>query len=74
MMIRQNGASVTGSPTGTLYPADRCTWLYEYDDGTTEYQITDGMFYPGHAAPINLLSNITLGVIGKSGRFVPITE
>ena len=73
MMIRQNGASVTDSPTGTLYPADRCTWQYSYDEGTTEYSITDGVFY-GVSSTINLESNITLGVIGKSGRFVPITE
>ena len=74
MMIRQNGASVPNSPTGTLYPADRCTWMYTYDEGTTQYDITDAFFYPGNAGAVDLLSNVTLGVIGKSGRFVPITE
>ena len=73
MMIRQNGTGVTDSPTGTLYPADRCTWTYTYDEGTTQYDIDNGTFY-GVGSTIPLGDNLTLGVIGKSGRFVPITE
>ena len=74
MVIRQNASGVTGSPQGTFYPADRCTWVQTYDNATRNYDINTGFFYPGHAGPVTLGSDITLGFIGKSGRFVGITE
>ena len=68
-MIRQN----TGTATGTLYPADRCTWRHVYNSTTGQYDISDAMFH-GATAIVDLEDDVTLGFIGKSGRFVPITE
>ena len=72
MMIRANG-------TGVLYPADRCTWTLTYDNSTQQYDINTAIFYTGAgsataAHTIDLGSDVTLGYIGKSGRFVGITE
>ena len=74
MVIRQNATGVANSPQNTLYPADRCTWTHRYDAVTRQYDIDNGMFYPGNAAAISLENDITLGFIGKSGRFVGISE
>ena len=74
MVLRQNAANAASdpSPQGTIYPADRCTWQQRYLND--QYDIETAIFYPGHAAPIALGDNVTLGFIGKSGRFVPITD
>ena len=74
MAIRQRGTTTT---VGTIYPADRCSWVQTYDGGTEgigHYEINGGMFYPGNAGAVALGDNIELGFVGKSGRFVPITE
>ena len=74
MVLRQNAANAPDhdSPQGTIYPADRCTWTQRYLND--QYDVEAVMFYPGHAAPIELGDNVTLGYIGKTGRFVPITH
>ena len=73
MMIEFNDAS---AGTTTLYPADRCTW--RQIPTANGYEPSFVMFYPGNAAPVDLTGvagdRITLGYIGKSGRFVPISE
>ena len=66
MMIRANAS-------GVLYPADRCTWTHSYDSTTQQYDIDTVTFY-GVDSTIDVGSNATLGYIGKSGRFVPISE
>ena len=63
------------------FPADRCIWKYfgtegqEYADG--QYDLNRVFFVPGNGdAPISLNTGgltTTLGVIGKSGRFVGLT-
>ena len=80
MMIRVNG----GANIGRLYPADRCTWTHTYNSATEQYDVNGAVFYTGATnvvsgqpnAPltIDLGSNVTLGYIGKSGRFVGISE
>ena len=66
-----------------MYPADRCTWTQEPSRDRRGYAIRDAAFYPGNAAQIALGSisaaneevlNVELGFIGKSGRFVGITD
>ena len=72
-VISFNDSSATAT---TFYPADRCTW--EQEQLTNGYQVSNVMFYPGNAAAVDLTGEsgdmITLGYIGKTGRFVPITE
>ena len=58
-------------------PADRCTWRQTYDGDANQYSVINVMYYPGNAAavPIAGVGTTThLGYIGKSGRFVPITD
>ena len=54
-----------------IYPADRCVWKF-VAGAAGGYDIISADFYPGNAAAVPLGSP-RLGVIGKSGRFVPIT-
>ena len=65
---------------GTFYPADRCTFRTVYDTDLTNYVVTTNpraTFY-GTTTTIPLSNNSSerprLGYIGKSGRFVPMTE
>ena len=55
------------------FPADRCVWSQSYDANAREYTITGARFF-GNGASSAPISNAQLGYIGKSGRFVPITE
>lgn len=73
-VIKQNAAGVTGSPQNTLHPADRCTFMSANAADDRGYDISAGMFYPGNAAAVDLGDDITLGYMGKSGRFVPISN
>ena len=62
--------TITQSETGT-FPADRCFWRTEADsDGG--YTVIEAEFI-GHDAFVPL-SNPVLGYIGKTGRFVAITN
>lgn len=72
-----------GSLTNRLFPADRCSWSQDDDTDDRGYIITDAIFYPGRTGEIGgqtvsgagiQISNPQLGYIGKSGRFVPITD
>lgn len=79
MMVIQNS-------NGIIYPADRCTWQIRTDPDGNGYNIHNVRFYPGSAGtgtdPADGHIQITtgtdytarLGLIGKSGRFVPITD
>ena len=64
------------SDNKTIYPADRCSWR-QVDSTGSGYSINTVMFYPGNAGAENLSGSGTsnrLGFIGKSGRFVGISE
>ena len=75
MMIRGR----TGSQSAdNYYPADRCTWQYDtsFTDG---YRIDTVRFFPGGGTDANGVAFLAspqpvLGYIGKSGRFVEITN
>ena len=60
----------------TIFPADRCTWQ-QVDSTGSGYSIDVVRFYPGDTNATDLsgtnLSNM-LGYIGKSGRFVAISN
>ncbi|MCH9733913.1 MAG: hypothetical protein K0U78_05085 [Actinomycetia bacterium] len=56
-----------------IYPADRCVFKSTYNSTTTGYDISAASFYPGNAAAVTI-DNPTMGVIGKSGRFTPISN
>ena len=68
---------------GNIFPADRCTWAQQ-DDPAGGYRITNANFYPGASvdgvlglsAPAThiAIASPVLGYIGKSGRFVAITN
>ena len=55
-----------------IYPADRCVWKFA-TVASGGYEIVSAEFYPGDAPAVSL-SAPRLGVIGKSGRFVPISN
>lgn len=73
-----------------IYPADRCSWDQRPSATGNGYHIVHAVFYPGGVIQnriattgtdtiagtpvIDDLQDPILGYIGKSGRFVPITE
>ena len=73
-------ATHQGFGAGTyILPADRCTWEYAnpaYNDGNYRvaevilYRSTDNVSF---ALTDTVIDSITLGTIGKSGRFVGMT-
>ena len=63
-----------------IFPADRCTWVSN-EDASGGYFINDVVFFTGDAAGVELAggsgattNKFTLGYIGKTGRFTPITN
>ena len=75
MMVIEHTNATAATPVTTIFPADRCTWR-QVDD-TNGYSIDVVLFYPGNTNATDLtgtnLSN-RLGYIGKSGRFVAISN
>ena len=77
----------TTLPAGDIayFPADRCTWKYvtpgvqgETESGYAagQYRLREAWFYSGHQNGVSLVNNntnVTLGYIGKTGRFVGMT-
>lgn len=63
----------TSSLTNHLFPADRCVWLQDDDTDGRGYIIRNVQFFPGDAPGVTV-NNARLGYIGKSGRFVPISD
>ena len=66
-----------------IYPADRCTWVQEPSSDGGGYAITSATFYNGNDDGTELRTSsipgahvgpVRLGYIGKSGRFVAITD
>ena len=76
MMMIEHTNATAATPVVTLFPADRCTWRQETTSGGG-YSIDVVLFYPGNTNATDLtgtnLSN-RLGYIGKSGRFVAISN
>ena len=76
--VRTGGTAVHNvQPNSTgIYPADRCSWMQVPE--TRGYSIDRVFFYTGNAAAVQLdpdgIVSIELGFIGKSGRFVAITN
>ena len=65
--------ALTSGATTTIYPADRCTWT-EHSDANG-YHIEAPMFVTDSAAAIGATGDtIELGYIGKSGRFVSVSN
>ena len=67
-----------GTPVSrvNIHPADRCTWTQGTDVNGDGYTIGNAFFYPGAggAGSDIAITSPVLGVIGKSGRFVAITN
>ena len=64
---------VAGPTVFHNFPADRCVWAQSYSQTTQQYTITSARFF-GNTSPGAAIGNAELGYIGKSGRFVPITQ
>ena len=63
----------------TIYPADRCTWQQVNNTATTtnaaSISINGPRFYDGQTAGGTVIAGeVQLGFIGKSGRFVRISD
>ena len=61
------------------FPADRCVWSQSYVGTENAYRITGARFFGHGGGATNppaaaVIQNAELGYIGKSGRFVPITD
>lgn len=77
MVIRAQNAASGGIPvasgsTFNIFPADRCTWRQQ-DSTNGGYEITFARFLSNEASALTLTAP-TLGYIGKSGRFVAISN
>ena len=90
VMNTGTGAAATGGLSllaGASYnfPADRCVWTVSDSSDDRGYRVVGAFFYDGasaslttgEAAPAALHGTnliIRFGYIGKSGRFVPVTD
>ena len=79
LVIRINPAA-TGEAT-RIYPADRCSWVQTDAPASSapgQYSISSVTVYRGNDNGENVGTatgdTTQLGVIGKTGRFTPITE
>ena len=63
---------IKSDSTGVIYPADNCSWKQAASASGNGYTINTANFYgTGSAVAI---ANPVLGIIGKSGRFVKISD
>ena len=72
-------AGINKTATNTvILPADRCTWTDAgYIAADNQYAISNVNFYPGNAGSVSVTgsnTDVQLGYIGKSGRFVGISD
>ena len=61
------------SETGTTFAADRCVWRTE-PDSNGGYTVVEAEWVPVSGTTYVSISNPVFGYIGKSGRFVAITN
>jgi len=66
MLVVKDGTSTV------IYPADRCSWKQADDTSGYGYKINTAVFY--NATGTTSIANPVLGYIGKSGRFVAISN
>ena len=59
--------------TQYILPAENCIWEQEDSPDGRGYRITDARYIHTNGQAENL-ADAVLGYIGKSGRFVPISE
>lgn len=57
---------------GVIYPADQCTWKQADSSSGSGYTINTAKFY-GTGSGV-AITGPSLGIIGKSGRFVKISD
>lgn len=55
------------------FPADRCQWIIEDSTDGVGYAISNARFHPNTGA-LETITNPRFGYIGKTGRFVPVTD
>jgi hypothetical protein len=63
---------IKSDSTGVIYPADNCSWKEAASASGHGYTINTANFYGTGAAVV--IANPVLGFIGKSGRFVKISD
>ena len=68
-----------------IFPADKCSWAQDDSASGNGYSISDAVFYPGFNGTVTgqalgtgqagiAINDAVLGYIGKSGRFVAISN
>lgn len=81
-------ANAAGSTVNIIIPAEKCVWAQNNATDGRGYRISNLRFYPGAslssgnneegqglpAAHSSRTVLVRLGYLGKSGRFVPISE
>jgi len=63
---------IKNNTTGVIYPADNCSWKEAASSSGNGYTINTANFY-GTGSAVAITSPV-LGFIGKSGRFVKISD
>lgn len=63
---------IKSDTTGVIYPADACSWKEAASTSGYGYTINTANFYGTGAAVA--IANPVLGFIGKSGRFVKVSD
>jgi len=63
---------IKSDSTGVIYPADNCSWKEAASGSGYGYTINTANFY-GTGAAVTI-ANPVLGFIGKSGRFVKVSD
>ena len=63
---------IKSDSTGVIYPADNCTWKQAASASGNGYTINTANFYGTGSAVV--IADPVLGIIGKSGRFVKISD
>ena len=63
---------IKSDSTGVIYPADNCSWKQSASTSGKGYTINTANFY-GTATAVSIADPV-LGIIGKSGRFVKISD
>jgi len=63
---------IKSDSTGVIYPADNCSWKQTASASGNGYTINTANFYGTGSAVV--IADPVLGIIGKSGRFVKISD
>ena len=78
MMVIQG---TVGTLNPGIFPADRCLWEQRDATSGNGYEIAEAVYIPGANTPVggatgfsHAITDPVLGYIGKSGRFVALTE